>query len=375
MLQCRSQWGGGSSVKDFRVTSAISLYLDAIRVIAALAVLFGHLSGLRLTGGLFWQAAVLMEQAVTVFFVLSGFVIAYVTDTRRPTALTYAIERAARIYSVALPAILVTLVLDTIGRTIRPASYGPEWGYIADHRLFQVLSGLVFANELPFTRTPVLSDLPYWSLGYEVWYYVIFAVWIYSRPTWRLASVAVILAGVGWAVAAMFPMWLLGVALWRFTARRTVRPLVGALLWVASSAAWAAFNQLAAGRGWLDTAIGQWLGHPTIVEDYLVAILFGLNVFGFIGISCYTAPFLNRFASLIRWASGASFSIYLMHLPLAVFLSSLVIWPPNSWQTRVIIFGGTLVGVFCFAEFTERRKNDWRRALRWLIGRFIRQIT
>ena len=34
---------------------ATSLYLDLARFIAALVVFLGHVSGQRLTGGLFWQ--------------------------------------------------------------------------------------------------------------------------------------------------------------------------------------------------------------------------------------------------------------------------------------------------------------------------------
>jgi peptidoglycan/LPS O-acetylase OafA/YrhL len=53
-------------------------------------------------------------EAVDVFFVLSGFVIGYATDSRERTPLTYAINRLARIYSVAIPALAATFILDGI---------------------------------------------------------------------------------------------------------------------------------------------------------------------------------------------------------------------------------------------------------------------
>lgn len=61
---------------------SVSVFLDLARFGAALAVLFCHISGKRLTGGLLWQLGPYGSEAVTVFFVLSGYVIAYVAATR-----------------------------------------------------------------------------------------------------------------------------------------------------------------------------------------------------------------------------------------------------------------------------------------------------
>lgn len=64
------------------MTSEVSIYLDAIRFTAAMVVFLGHVSGQRLTGGLLWQVGRYMDDAVIVFFVLSGFVIAHVASER-----------------------------------------------------------------------------------------------------------------------------------------------------------------------------------------------------------------------------------------------------------------------------------------------------
>jgi len=96
-----------------------SLYLDAWRLLAALIVFIGHVSGQRFTGGFLWQFGACMNEAVALFFVLSGFVIGYATARREGTAQTYAVSRLARIYSVALPALVVTFVVDTVGRSYR----------------------------------------------------------------------------------------------------------------------------------------------------------------------------------------------------------------------------------------------------------------
>ena len=71
-----------------------SLYLDIVRLGAALVVLLSHVSFPAIGGGqlgLFHRTG---TQAVDVFFVLSGFVIAYVTSTREQDVWSYGVSRA-----------------------------------------------------------------------------------------------------------------------------------------------------------------------------------------------------------------------------------------------------------------------------------------
>jgi peptidoglycan/LPS O-acetylase OafA/YrhL len=66
-------------------------------------VFASHFATRRISGGLFWQFADYGRTAVLVFFVLSGFVIAWVTDTREHTLVEYGLSRVARLYSVVIP--------------------------------------------------------------------------------------------------------------------------------------------------------------------------------------------------------------------------------------------------------------------------------
>ena len=61
---------------------ATSVYLDALRFLAAALVFVVHANYSQVTGGMpvLWRFAGLGNDAVMVFFVLSGFVIAYVAD-------------------------------------------------------------------------------------------------------------------------------------------------------------------------------------------------------------------------------------------------------------------------------------------------------
>src|SRR5437870_11294053 len=105
------------------MTNALSLYLDALRFGAAFTVFVGHYGSQRFGGGLFWQMQAYGRAPVLVFFVLSGFVIAWVTETRERTLEEYGLSRVARLYSVIVPAFIVTVVLDYIAMAIDPHLY------------------------------------------------------------------------------------------------------------------------------------------------------------------------------------------------------------------------------------------------------------
>ena len=79
-----------------------SIYLDAVRFIAALAVFFSHVGARIYSGGFLWQANSAGTPAVVIFFVLSGFVIGYVSGRRETSGSAYFVARAARLYSVVI---------------------------------------------------------------------------------------------------------------------------------------------------------------------------------------------------------------------------------------------------------------------------------
>ena len=79
-----------------------SLFLDFARVSAALMVLGSHLSNSQLQGGWAIWAHQFGHESVIVFFVLSGLVIAYVSQQRENTLESFTVSRLARRWSVVL---------------------------------------------------------------------------------------------------------------------------------------------------------------------------------------------------------------------------------------------------------------------------------
>ena len=124
------------------MTAALSLYLDLVRFVAATVVLLSHFAYTRISGGEYLILRRFGADAVIVFFVLSGYVIAYVSTERERTPGEYAINRCARLYSVVFPALIATVILDQMGRVLDPALYA-GWWYKDSEALWRFFANLL----------------------------------------------------------------------------------------------------------------------------------------------------------------------------------------------------------------------------------------
>eukprot|EP01037_Dinobryon_pediforme_P002675 gene2677-2714_t len=301
-----------------------------------------------------------MGMAVAIFFVLSGFVIGHVTQQRETDARSYAISRAARIFSVALPAIVITVVLDAIGRSVTPGLYTSDWGFSADHPLLQMLTALTFTQKAFGLNFDIGSDLPYWSLNYEVAYYIVFGVFAYvAAGIWKYVAIAAILAASGPAVIAMFPLWIAGAVVARWKPWTQMSRNAGRLMLLTAILGFGVYEIWATASGRPAAQIGPAF-RPELPQDYLVTLMFLLALTGLSAIPG-DASFLLRAERPIRWLAGRTFSLYLYHLPVAQFLAAISPWPITSMDSRVVMFAGTFAIVLALAEVTEMRKPFWRR--------------
>lgn len=339
-----------------------SIYLDLIRFLAAFVVFASHAAGERLTGGLFWQIGPYGAEAVDVFFVLSGFVIAYVGDTREHDWMEYAVSRCARIYSVAIPALLVTFFLDAFGRIAAPGLYSAAWGYAWDGRLSQFLHAISFTNQLWFNQVPPGSDLPFWSLGFEIWYYIVFGIAVFAARSSRALAVIVALLIMGPKIDAMLPIWLMGVAAYYGCSKVVIPIALGWLMCFGAILVWILYEVIAWHFG--RPIAPNWIGRAHIIQDYIVGTLFMVHLVGFQRISHIPAPILAKFKWPIRWAAGSTLTLYLFHLPLLQFIVAESIWPVTAWQTRSMVFFGVPIIIFVIAQFTEKKKIFWRDGFR-----------
>jgi peptidoglycan/LPS O-acetylase OafA/YrhL len=343
-----------------------SLYLDLVRLAAALLVLQAH-TNLRVLTESIPRLSAYGHSAVVVFFALSGYVIAYVVDTREQTARTYAIARAARIYSVLVPAVVLALLLDSLGSFIRPGTYlgqSPrDWWFV------RLLATVTFMNE-PWGVSITAFSGPFWSVAYEAWYYILFGIYTFWQgPGRRLAlGVAVVLSGP--KVLLLMPIWLLGVWVYRSAPAKDLGRVPALLLFGLTIAAIVVYH-LMGGPAYFRGIVAQLVGANFQVErmtwsgefigDYVLGALVVLNFIAFR--SC--APVFDRVllpvARPIRWAASYTFSLYLFHRPLILFFTALVHGDPRSGAFYYAVVTLVLVSVVALGSVTEHRKGWFKR--------------
>jgi peptidoglycan/LPS O-acetylase OafA/YrhL len=341
----------------------VSLYLDLVRFTAAIVVFLGHAGLQRISGGFLYHFERYGETSVDIFFVLSGFVIAYVTSTKETTVRDYAINRLARVYSVALPAVIVSALLDVSCRMLAPATYATFPAFLIDGSVANSAAALAFVSHHWFSWTQPGMNGPYWSLCFEVWYYLSFGFLAFGRGGWRYVGVAGTLLIAGPKIAALFPLWLLGVGCFYLCQRVTLPRVPGLLIWLGTLAALVLWDPQT-NRGGYPSAMLEmsWTYFAADAADYAMGGLFALNILGFQAISDRLATTLGAVSRPIRYLAGASFTIYLFHYPLIHFVAAVTPWPVTDWRSRVLVFLGTPVLLLAIAAVTERRKDSWRHA-------------
>jgi len=326
----------------------VSLYLDLVRFSAALAVFVSHLGAYPFAAKylVWWRLTTYGTIAVTIFFVLSGYVIAHVVSTTEKDASRYFRARAARLYSVLLLALALTFLLDNIGMALHPALYSLKAVLWNPQSWKGYLATLFLVAEFPiFHGIAAGSNAPLWSLSFEATYYVIAGLILFSsKRVWIPASL-IILLFAGKTITALLPVWALGYFLYnRDIGARLPKPLLagGALAAVLLIAIIPQYlDDL---PPWLSSNFGVFLPWGVakfprlLVEDYAVAILFAINLICVQNLASTETRLPAGVQRVIRGASAVTFPLYCIHYPTLVFLTSLAPWPKSSLIGVLAIF-------------------------------------
>ncbi len=148
-----------------KLSHAASLVLDIIRFLAAIVVAVGRYTLPLFSSGL-PQLITAAAASVGVFFVLSGFVISYVTKSRESTLTEYFVDRASRLFSVVIPALCFTIVADFIRHAIDPALVPSPVGDCS----LRIVASLTFTSQMWSLYLVPGSNDPFWSLSFEAFY-------------------------------------------------------------------------------------------------------------------------------------------------------------------------------------------------------------
>jgi peptidoglycan/LPS O-acetylase OafA/YrhL len=353
------------------MTPQLSVYLDLCRFIAAIVVVFAHLIHFGIaTGEWIKWLPYNGRDAVILFFLLSGYVISYTCKEKQDNLERYILARATRIFSVAIPVILLTVIVDLIGIQFNPENYTGLYQYeklyiyIPFHLSF--LGEIWTISEQPFTVPP------YWSLGYEVWYYVLFATLYFYSGIKRVIIFSLIFLFVGYKLWLLFPLWLAGVWLYHNHTRWPLNPLFANLLFYGSLVAYIVFKQVGL-DGYL-VILGQnlWpfeqlsLGSAKkYLSDYAVCI--------FVFTHLYAARYVNlswilKLKKPIVLLASYTFTLYLVHAPVMKTVEHNMSINTDSIYTSLVVIFLVSLATWSLGLLTEQRKHKFKPLIRQVLG-------
>jgi peptidoglycan/LPS O-acetylase OafA/YrhL len=371
-----------SDTVPFPETQA-SVLLDLVRGTAAIMVLIEHIrnlmfvpwkdvTGQRALWFPFYLVTGAGHQAVVLFFLLSGYLVSSTVLRARAQGRwswkSYSEHRLVRLWIVLWPALLLGLLLDSIGSRLPHA----EWLYVGRHgsgmlqNAAQHLGLSTLAGNAVFLQTIFVDTLgtngALWSLSNEFWYYVIFPLGLIALRGPARVATRIVFAILAVAIAVMvgreillaFPIWLLGAALNLVKPgtfhRWVLLPVVPVFL-----ALFFAHTYYGLER---DYALA-------IVGFVLLATLLGFRQRAQAGASTKISRNLARF----------SYTLYLVHTPFLVLIAGLLIqqpWQPGAghFVTAVAVLLATLLYAWIIASFTEFHTDAVRRTVsRWFARR------
>jgi len=349
-----------------------SVWLDAIRGLAALVVFAGH-ARVVLIGSIIpagradapgvnaaAKAAAISPQltsyghmAVVVFFVLSGYLVGggairAVREDRWSTS-GYVIQRFSRLWTVLIPVLALGYLLDHVGVAMArpgsiysaPAGQAMVFPSLPEAMTFpNLIANLFFLQGI--LGIPFGTNSPLWTLAYEFWFYMAFPLLLFvfapRRTLGQRALSAALLAAiglfVGWRISFYFLFWLIGAAI-ELTPRR-LSPETARRL--------------------------SYLGIPLFLSVLVVILKLKPHIFVADAIEstafavwCWAIVQMRDLRShdlTVAAASGlsaVSYTLYLVHAPIIAFVSSLVqpVWSPWPVNAEGLVkFGLTTALIF-----------------------------
>jgi peptidoglycan/LPS O-acetylase OafA/YrhL len=303
---------------------------------------------------------------------------------------SYAIDRFSRLFIAFVPAVLLTLLLDHAGA----AWFGATGIYDASNPLIiEKVLGKPFEDHLGLPLVlgnlamlqnyfvPMLgSNEPLWTLSTEFWFYVVFGLlltaWLAKGPK----RFALLLAGLGITAALALAkgpgefvgwcgVWAIGFA------AACIRPGRTGPWWVPLAAllAWLAFMRI-------NTETISPSMMLIFAADYVLAVLFSWLI---LSMRNTRLPLLERLGRFNKAMADFSYSLYLVHHPLLMFMVAVLGtstglagfaagFQPND-PVGLGLYPVLLVAIFAlcwlFAQATERHTGKLRRWMkRKLLG-------
>lgn len=148
--------------------------LTGLRFVAALMIVLRHTNGVLFNSAYLGSFA--MIQGVSVFFVLSGFILTYVYPTlAKKDVARFVQARFARIWPAHVAGIGLLCLMQ------------PQYVHLKENFLYLVVSLSLIGSWIPIEKFYSVFNIPSWSISTEFFFYLCFPFLIYRfSKTWHL---------------------------------------------------------------------------------------------------------------------------------------------------------------------------------------------
>lgn len=351
---------------NIQATTKNLKFLDSLRGFAAIYVMLGHARWLLWEGystylthpthySLFGKLLVFLSiafrfghEVVLFFFVLSGFVIHLKYSSallKNPNYVfnykEYFFKRLKRIYPPFIFALFITLLLDSIGKSLGfPIYFGTSNIATFTTSIHSDLSFITFLGNLAFLQESYVNIFgtngPLWSLKYEWWFYMLYPIlFFFTRKSLTITSISLTLIGLASIfsfidfiplkeVFAFLPCWWLGCIAADIYTGRLKRKEYIILLPLFLIAILSILFYFKGG----------------IIGDYIWSIFFFILT---LHLSLLSKSESLTILSKFHFLGTFSYTLYVIHFPILIFLSGYAFKLNNSQLPNH--FGYVLLGV------------------------------
>jgi peptidoglycan/LPS O-acetylase OafA/YrhL len=391
MTTSRSATGGPAERAPIGAASRRLRSLDGLRGLAAAVVMIYHVSLIArpfATGGTaaaVWDGVTQSPlkllfagtEAVLVFFVLSGLVVALPLVRGTVSWPAFFASRLVRLYVPVWGALLFAVALIVL--VPRNASAVTSGAWISEANASSV-SVESFVREA--SLTPASYDIvnTLWSLRWELVFTALLPLLVGVAMLLRRSTVALVVAGVVAVASTMLgrvlsvdalvylPVFLLGtlVAVRLDDIVRWAHARPRPALWVVVGSSSALL------------LVASWIGRPLAPSgDPVSEVLWGLAGLGALGLVfvCVCSPGVERVLStpVPQWAGKVSFSLYLVHVPVLATIAYIV-GDGSWWLVGLVGVPLSVVVAAAFFAVVERPSHRLARITGGAVARLVGRL-
>lgn len=203
-----------------------------------------------------------------------------------------------------------------------------------------------------------LSNRPFWSLSYEFWYYVLFGVAVFvEKQLVRNIILFGILALITPDILLLLPCWLTGVAAYIYRERFSLPPRRARWSFAVTVAVAVLIFALLPQLPFTQGHPGLWFS-SCFLSDWIAALAIGAVIVTFDAAKFSAIP--ASAASIARYTSDHTFSLYLYHYPLLVFANAFLPLGHDPFR-HALCATAVIVVVLLLSMVTEGRRDAWRK--------------